>query len=121
MPRQCFFEKGYEKTTIMDIAQRTGVNRGSVVFAIKNKASLLCTLVGLVMESMFAGSGRIPGAAGAECAKPRATARLPYFLRASARPSSPGEDILFLRQNSGCVKAASLCLECLKSISYYVQ
>ena len=48
-----FWEKGYEKTAIVDIAARAGVNRGSVLFAIKSKENLLRTLVshGLGVES----------------------------------------------------------------------
>ena len=56
-----FFEKGYEKTTIVDIADRAGVNRGSVVFAIKNKENLLYTLVSLVLESVFYSSHLLVG------------------------------------------------------------
>ena len=56
-----FFEKGYEKTTIVDIADRAGVNRGSVVFAIKNKENLLYTLVSFVLESVFYSSHLLVG------------------------------------------------------------
>lgn len=56
-----FFEKGYEKTTIVDIADRAGVNRGSVVFAIKNKENLLYTLVSFVLESVFSSGHLLVG------------------------------------------------------------
>lgn len=56
-----FFEKGYEKTTIVDIADRAGVNRGSVLFAIKNKENLLYILVSFVLESVFSSSHLLVG------------------------------------------------------------
>lgn len=56
-----FFEKGYEKTTIVDIAGRAGVNRGSVVFAVKNKENLLYILVSFVLESVFSSSHLLMG------------------------------------------------------------
>ena len=49
-----FFERGYEKTTVKEIARLAEVNRGSVFFAIKNKEHLLYTLVSFVLESLFA-------------------------------------------------------------------
>lgn len=49
-----FFEIGYEKTTVKEIATRAGVNRGSVFFAIKSKEHLLYTLVSFVLDSLFA-------------------------------------------------------------------
>ena len=48
-----FFERGYEKTTVKEIARLAEVNRGSVFFAIKNKEHLLYTLVSFVLESLF--------------------------------------------------------------------
>lgn len=51
-----FWEKGYEKTAMVDIAARAGVNRGSVLFAIKSKENLLRTLVSYVLESTFSSS-----------------------------------------------------------------
>lgn len=49
-----FFERGYEKTTVKEIARLAEVNRGSVFFAIKNKEHLLYTLVSFVLERLFA-------------------------------------------------------------------
>ena len=40
-----FWEKGYEKTAMVEIAARAGVNRGSVFFAVKNKENLLRTMI----------------------------------------------------------------------------
>ena len=54
-----FWEKGYEKTAIVDIAARAGVNRGSVLFAIKSKENLLRTLVSYVLESTFSSSASL--------------------------------------------------------------
>lgn len=48
-----FFERGYEKTTVKEIARLAEVNRGSVFFAIKNKEHLLYTLVSFVLENLF--------------------------------------------------------------------
>lgn len=59
-----FWEKGYEKTAIVDIAARAGVNRGSVLFAIKSKENLLRTLVSYVLESTFASSASLVGETG---------------------------------------------------------
>ena len=56
-----FFEKGYAKTTVVKIANRAKVNRGSVIFAIKSKENLLYTLVSFVLESLFT-SGQSIGA-----------------------------------------------------------
>lgn len=56
-----FFERGYTKTTIVDIAERAGVNRGSVVFAVKNKEHLLYLLVAFVLESVFSSSRAFAG------------------------------------------------------------
>lgn len=59
-----FWEKGYEKTAIVDIAARARVNRGSVLFAIKSKENLLRTLVSYVLESTFASSASLVGETG---------------------------------------------------------
>ena len=59
-----FWEKGYEKTAIVDIAARAGVNRGSVLFAIKSKENLLRTLVSHVLESTFSSSASLVGETG---------------------------------------------------------
>lgn len=56
-----FFERGYTKTTIVDIAERAGVNRGSVVFAVKSKEHLLYLLVAFVLESVFSSSRAFAG------------------------------------------------------------
>lgn len=56
-----FWEKGYERTAMVEIASRAGVNRGSVFFAVKNKENLLRILVSYVLESMFSSSHLIVG------------------------------------------------------------
>lgn len=56
-----FWEKGYEKAAMVEIADRAGVNRGSVFFAVKNKENLLHILVSYVLESMFSSSYLIVG------------------------------------------------------------
>lgn len=48
-----FFEQGYKKTSVREIAKRAKVNRGSVFFVIKSKENLLYTLVSFVLESLF--------------------------------------------------------------------
>lgn len=54
-----FLEKGFQKTTIVDIANHAGVNRGSVVFAITNKENLLKMLVEYVLDGQFEASRKI--------------------------------------------------------------
>ena len=54
-----FLERGYEKTSIREIADHAGVNRGSVLFAIKSKEHLLCMLVAYVLESQFETSKKL--------------------------------------------------------------
>lgn len=51
-----FLEKGFQKTTIVDIARHAEVNRGSVVFAITNKENLLKMLVDYVLDGQFEAS-----------------------------------------------------------------
>lgn len=51
-----FLEKGFQKTTIIDIAKHADVNRGSVVFAITNKENLLKMLVDYVLDGQFEAS-----------------------------------------------------------------
>lgn len=51
-----FLERGYEKTSIRDIADHAGVNRGSVMFAIKSKEHLLEILTAYVLEQQFEAS-----------------------------------------------------------------
>lgn len=54
-----FLQKGYRKTTIVDIANLAGVNRGSVVFAITNKENLLNMLVDYVLDGQFEASKQL--------------------------------------------------------------
>ncbi len=48
-----FLKKGFQKTTIIDIARHAEVNRGSVVFAIGSKENLLKMLVDYVLDGQF--------------------------------------------------------------------
>lgn len=48
-----FLSIGYEKATVVKIAETAGVNRGSVVYAFKNKENLVCELVSYVLEGQF--------------------------------------------------------------------
>ncbi|MBQ8322490.1 MAG: TetR/AcrR family transcriptional regulator [Clostridia bacterium] len=48
-----FLSQGYEKSTIREIAEEAGVNRGSVCFAFKDKEAILCELVAYVLDGQF--------------------------------------------------------------------
>ena len=48
-----FLELGFEKSTIIKIAEVAEVSRGSICFAFKDKEALLCELVGLVLDMQF--------------------------------------------------------------------
>lgn len=48
-----FLQIGFEKSTIVKIADEAGVSRGSVGFFFKDKEALLCELVAYVLEGQF--------------------------------------------------------------------
>lgn len=48
-----FLSIGYEKSTIVKIADEAKVNRGSVIYAFKNKENIVCELVSFVLEGQF--------------------------------------------------------------------
>lgn len=48
-----FLSIGYEKATVVRIADTAGVNRGSVVYFFKNKENIVCALVSYVLEGQF--------------------------------------------------------------------
>ena len=48
-----FLEQGYEKSTIVKIADEAKVNRGSIIYAFKNKENIVCELVSFVLEGQF--------------------------------------------------------------------
>jgi len=48
-----FLNVGYQKASIIKIAEEAGVNRGSLCFAFKDKESILCELVAFVIEAQF--------------------------------------------------------------------
>lgn len=48
-----FLSVGYEASTVVKIADTAGVNRGSVVYAFKNKENIVCELVAYVLEGQF--------------------------------------------------------------------
>ena len=54
-----FLSVGYEKASIIKIAELAGVNRGSVCFAFKDKESILCELVALVLEAQFEATSKL--------------------------------------------------------------
>lgn len=54
-----FLEKGYEKSSIREIAAVAGVNRGSLCFTFKDKESILCELVAFVLEGQFEATAKL--------------------------------------------------------------
>lgn len=48
-----FLSIGYERATVVKIAETAGVNRGSVIYAFGNKETLVCELVSYVLEGQF--------------------------------------------------------------------
>lgn len=54
-----FLEKGYQSTTMRELAKNAGVNYGSLMFAFKNKESILCELVAYVLEGQFEATARL--------------------------------------------------------------
>lgn len=49
-----FLSVGFEKSTIVKIAEEANVSRGSIGFFFKDKEALLCELVAYVLEGQFA-------------------------------------------------------------------
>lgn len=50
---QMFLERGYEQSTMREIAAKAQVKYGSLGFVFKNKEAILCELVGYVLDSQF--------------------------------------------------------------------
>ena len=48
-----FLSVGYEKSTVIKIADEAKVNRGSVIYAFKTKENVVCELVAFVLEGQF--------------------------------------------------------------------
>lgn len=48
-----FLSIGYEKSTVVKIAEEAKVNRGSVIYAFKTKENIVCELVAYVLEGQF--------------------------------------------------------------------
>ena len=48
-----FLSVGYEKSTVIKIADEAKVNRGSVIYAFKTKENVVCELVAFVLEYQF--------------------------------------------------------------------
>lgn len=48
-----FLSIGYEKSTIIKIADEAKVNRGSVIYFFKSKENIVCELVSYVLEGQF--------------------------------------------------------------------
>ena len=54
-----FLEKGYQSTTMRELAKNADVNYGSLMFAFKNKENILCELVEYVLEGQFESTERL--------------------------------------------------------------
>ena len=54
-----FLEKGYQCTTMRELAKNADVNYGSLMFAFKNKENILCELVEYVLEGQFESTERL--------------------------------------------------------------
>lgn len=50
---QMFLEEGYQSTTIRGIAERSGVEKHSILYVFGEKEAILCELVQLVLEAQF--------------------------------------------------------------------
>ena len=50
---QMFLEDGYQSTTIRGIAERSGVEKHSILYVFGEKEAILCELVQLVLEAQF--------------------------------------------------------------------
>lgn len=53
---ELFAERGFERTSFVDIAERSGISRGSIPWHFKNKDGLLMAVVGRAIER-FVGAG----------------------------------------------------------------
>ena len=54
-----FLEKGYQSTTMRELAKNAEVNYGSLMFAFKNKENILCELVEYVLDGQFEATDRL--------------------------------------------------------------
>ena len=54
-----FLEKGYQCTTMRELAKNADVNYGSLMFAFKNKENILCELVEYVLDGQFEATERL--------------------------------------------------------------
>ena len=54
-----FLAKGYQSTTMRELAQNAGVNYGSLTFAFKSKENILAELVAYVLEAQFETAQRL--------------------------------------------------------------
>ena len=48
-----FLEKGYTATSLREIAKKSDVNIGSLIYLFENKENILCELVNFVLEEQF--------------------------------------------------------------------
>ena len=62
--RELLAERGFEKITMQDIADRSTVNRGTIYAHFKDKAALLAALIEEQFRAMF--DARMAGAARLE-------------------------------------------------------
>lgn len=50
---QMFLEKGYTATSLREIAKKSDVNIGSLIYLFENKENILCELVNFVLDGQF--------------------------------------------------------------------
>ena len=56
---EMFLSKGYQASTVREIAKTAGVNLGSLTFAFGNKEQILCELVAYVLEVQFSATKKL--------------------------------------------------------------
>ena len=56
---EMFLAKGYQASTMREIAKAAGVNLGSLTFAFGNKEQILCELVAYVLEGQFSATKKM--------------------------------------------------------------
>lgn len=54
-----FLEKGYSATSLREIAKKSEVNIGSLIYMFENKENLLCELTSFVLEGQFKATANI--------------------------------------------------------------
>ncbi len=54
-----FIQKGYERTTIMDIAKLSGVPKSKILYVMESKEAILCLLVTKFLDGVTSASDRV--------------------------------------------------------------